>query len=215
MPAVDLVGAGARRRWARGPVPSACIAAKRALPQQFEAELLADAARLAGIAIARRRAEEALRGSEAKYRGLFEAVMEGVYRSTPDGRLVSVNPAFVQMLGFDSAEEVYALPSAAMLYWRAVDRADFTRQLELAGEMRNAESTLRRRDGSQIVVLESARALRDADGRVVAYEGTIADITERKRAEQAVFQEKERAEVTLQSIGDAVITTMRRAASTT
>jgi diguanylate cyclase (GGDEF)-like protein/PAS domain S-box-containing protein len=177
------------------------------LPQQFEAELLADAARLAGIAIARRRAEEALRGSEAKYRGLFEAVMEGVYRSTPDGRLVSVNPAFVQMLGFDSAEEVYALPSAAMLYWRAADRADFTRQLELAGEMRNAEFTLRRRDGAQIVVLESARALRDPDGRVVAYEGTIADITERKRAEQAMFQEKERAEVTLQSIGDAVITT--------
>lgn len=177
------------------------------LPQQFEAQLLADAARLAGIAIARRRAEEALRGSEARYRSLFEAVMEGVYRSTPDGRLVSVNPAFVRMLGFSTAEEVYALPSASMLYWRAADRAEFARQVELAGEIHNAEFTLRRRDGAQIVVLESARAVRDAEGQVVAYEGTIADITERKRAEQAMFQEKERAEVTLQSIGDAVITT--------
>ena len=177
------------------------------MPQQFEAELLADAARLAGIAIARRRSEEALRGSEAKYRGLFEAVMEGVYRSTPDGRLVSVNPAFVQILGYDSAEEVYALPSVTMLYWRPADRAEFSRQVELAGEMRGAEFALRRRDGTQIIVLESARAVRDGEGRVVAYEGSIADITERKRAEQAMFQEKERAEVTLQSIGDAVITT--------
>ncbi len=177
------------------------------LPTQAEAELLADAARLAGIAIERRRAEEALRGSEAKYRGLFEAVMEGVYRSTPDGRLVSVNPAFVQIVGFASPEEVYALPSASMLYWRPADRAEFTRQVELAGEIRNAEFALRRRDGAQIIVLESSRAVRDADGRVIAYEGTVADITERKRAEQAMFKEKERAEVTLQSIGDAVITT--------
>ncbi len=180
---------------------------ERGLPQQHEAELLADAARLAGIAIARRRAEEALRGSEAKYRGLFESVMEGVYRSTPDGRLISVNPAFVAILGFDNAEELYALPSVAMLYWRPADRAEFTRRIEADGEIRNAEFTLRRRDGAQIVVLESARAVRDAEGRVIAYEGTIADITERKRAEQAMFQEKERAEVTLQSIGDAVITT--------
>ena len=175
-------------------------------PGTGELQLMSDAARLAGIAIERRRAEAALRGSEAKFRGLFESVMEGVYQSTLDGRLISVNPAFVKILGYDTAEELYALPSAAMLYWRGIDRAAFVRLLESDGEVRNIEQTLRRRDGQQIVVLESSRALRDADGRIVAYEGTIADITERKRAEQAIFQEKERAEVTLQSIGDAVIT---------
>ncbi|MFO1426709.1 MAG: EAL domain-containing protein [Steroidobacteraceae bacterium] len=175
-------------------------------PERTTLELLADSARLAGIAIERRRSEEALRGSEAKFRGLFESVMEGVYQSLPDGRLLSVNPALVKMLGYGSAEELYALPSAAMLYWSPSDRAAFVRQVELAGEIRNAEFELRRRDGQQIVVLESARAVRDAEGRVVSYEGTIADITERKRAEQAIFREKERAQVTLQSIGDAVIT---------
>jgi diguanylate cyclase (GGDEF)-like protein/PAS domain S-box-containing protein len=175
-------------------------------PEKAWLELLADAARLAGIAIERRRAEEALRGSEAKFRGLFESVMEGVYQSLPDGRLVSVNPAFVKMLGYRSAEELYALPSASMLYWTPADRAAFARQVEVTGEIRNAEFELRRQDGQQIVVLESARAVRDAEGRIVSYDGTIADITERKRAEQAIFREKERAQVTLQSIGDAVIT---------
>ncbi len=176
------------------------------LPDREATELMADAARLAGIAIDRCRSEEALRGSEAKFRGLFESVMEGVYQSSAGGRLISVNPAFVKTLGYASAEELYALPHASMLYWNPADRGEFARQLEGTGEVHNAEFELRRRDGQQIVVLESARAVRDAEGRVVSYEGTIADITERKRAEQAIFREKERAQVTLQSIGDAVIT---------
>ncbi len=75
------------------------------------------------------------------------------------------------------------------------------------GEIRDAEFLMRRRDGQQVVILENARAVRDAGGHITGYEGTIADITERKRAEQAVFAEKERAQVTLQSIGDAVIST--------
>jgi len=181
--------------------------AEPGLPDRETSELMADAARLAGIAIDRCRSEEALRGSEAKFRGLFESVMEGVYQSSKGGRLISVNPAFVQVLGYASAEELYALPHVAMLYWNPADRGAFARQLESTGEVRNAEFELRRRDGQQIVVLESARAVRDAEGRTLSYEGTIADITERKRAEQAIFREKERAQVTLQSIGDAVITT--------
>ena len=69
------------------------------------------------------------------------------------------------------------------------------------------EVTLRRRDGTQVVALENSRGVRDGSGRIVGYEGTVSDITERKRAEQAMFAEKDRAQVTLQSIGDAVITT--------
>ena len=67
------------------------------------------AAQLAGIAIERRLAEEALRSSEAKFRGLFETIAEGVYQSARDGRLLSVNPAFVSLLGYASAAEMYAL----------------------------------------------------------------------------------------------------------
>ena len=177
------------------------------LPAHGEMQLLADAAQLAGIAIERRAADAALRSSEAKFRQLFENAMEGVYQSSRDGRLLSVNPAFVRMLGYSSAEELYALPSVSMCYWFPADRADFIRRLEAEGKIRNAEFRLRRRDGQQIVVLESAHAMRDDAGHVIGYEGTVADITERKQAEQAVFAEKERAQVTLQSIGDAVIST--------
>ncbi|MFO1457647.1 MAG: diguanylate cyclase, partial [Steroidobacteraceae bacterium] len=209
-----LLAAGVRATWsvpirgASGRILGAlgCFRAQAGAPDRETLQLLEDAARLAGIAIDRRRAEEALRGSEAKFRGLFESVMEGVYQSSIGGRLISVNPAFVEILGYRSAEELYALPSVAMLYWNPADRGEFARRLEAGGEVRNAEFALRRRDGQQIVVLESARAVRDAEGRTLAYEGTISDITARKRAEQAIFQEKERAQVTLQSIGDAVIT---------
>jgi diguanylate cyclase (GGDEF)-like protein/PAS domain S-box-containing protein len=158
-------------------------------------------------AIERRQAEEALRISEAKFRGLFESIAEGVYQSGRDGRLLSVNPAFVTILGYVSTAELYALPSVAMLYWNPADRTEFMRRVESEGEIRNAEFAMRTRDGQQVVILENARAVRDSGDRIVGYEGTIANITERKRAEQAIFAEKERAQVTLQSIGDAVIST--------
>ena len=177
------------------------------LPAPAEAAVMAHAAQLAGIAIERRLAEEALRSSEAKFRGLFESIAEGVYQSGRDGRLLSVNPAFVSILGYGSAEELYALPSVALLYWNPADRAEFMRRVEAEGEIRNAEFCMRTQDGQQVVILENARAVRDAGDRITGYEGTIANITERKRAEQAMFAEKERAQVTLQSIGDAVIST--------
>ncbi len=177
------------------------------LPTEAEAQIMARAAQLAGIAIERHRSEEALRSSEAKFRGLFESITEGVYQSGRDGALLSVNPAFVSMLGYATAAELYALPSAAALYWNPDDRAEFSRRVEAEGEIRDAEFLMRTRDGQQLVILENARAMRDPTGRITGYEGTLVDITERKRAEQAIFAEKERAQVTLQSIGDAVIST--------
>jgi diguanylate cyclase (GGDEF)-like protein/PAS domain S-box-containing protein len=181
--------------------------AEPGLPGAADAAIMAHAAQLAGIAIERRLAEQALRSSEAKFRGLFESIAEGVYQSGRDGRLLSVNPAFAAILGYGSAEELYALPSVALLYWNPADRAEFMRRVESEGEIRNAEFCMRTRDGQQVVILENARAVRDSGDRITGYEGTIANITERKRAEQAIFAEKERAQVTLQSIGDAVIST--------
>jgi diguanylate cyclase (GGDEF)-like protein/PAS domain S-box-containing protein len=172
-----------------------------------ELDLIAHVARLASIAIELWSAEVALRDSEAKYRGLYESVMEGVYQSTWSGQICSANPALVEMLGYDSAAELYALPSAAEIYWNPADRAALAQQIATRGEIRNAECLMRRRDGTQIVVLENARAVTDASGQVTGFEGTLVDITERRRAQQQVFEEKERAEVTLQSIGDAVIST--------
>ncbi|MBS0614842.1 MAG: EAL domain-containing protein [Proteobacteria bacterium] len=175
-------------------------------PTQRDQDLSARMSQLASIAIERRRSEDALRDSESKFRGLFQSVMEGVYQTTLEGRFLAVNRAFVEMFGYSSAEEVYAL-NAVDLYGNPNERETFARRLDAAGEVRNEEFNLRRKDGSLVTVLESSRAVRDVQGRCIGFEGTVVDITERKQAETAVFQEKERAQVTLQSIGDAVITT--------
>ena len=176
------------------------------LPSPRDQDLMSRMGQIAGIAIERRRSEDALRESEAKFRSLFESVMDGVYRTTRDGRLLVVNPAFVQMLGYSSAEELYEL-SAGSLYWYPSDRDTYVRRMEGDGEVRDEEYVLRRKDGSMLVVVDNGRAVRDKEGRLIGFEGAIADITARKKAETAVFQAKERAQVTLQSIGDAVITT--------
>jgi len=176
------------------------------IPLPRDHELMMRMAQIAGIAIERRAAENALRNSESKFRGLFESVMEGVYQTSRDGRILVVNPAFVNLLGYGSAEELYRVPVGG-LYWYPSDRDSFIRRMESEGELRNEELVLRRKDGSMVVVVDNSRVVRDKQGRVNGYEGTLTDITERKKAETAVFQAKERAQVTLQSIGDAVITT--------
>jgi diguanylate cyclase (GGDEF)-like protein/PAS domain S-box-containing protein len=176
-------------------------------PAGRDAELMARMTQLAGIAIERRRAEDALRVSEARFRGLFEHVVEGVYQSGPDGHLRAVNAALVRMLGFDSAEALTGLDSTRDLYVDPTLHGEFRRRLLRDGEVRNAEYELRRPDGRVITVVENARVVRDAAGAVQGFEGTISDMTERRRAELAVHAEKERAQVTLESIGDAVITT--------
>jgi len=175
-------------------------------PLKRDFELMARLTALASIAIERKRAEEALRRSESRYRGLFENVIEGVYRSSFQGRFEEVNPALVEMLGYERAEDVLALTLATEYYARPEDRAAIVEQLQRDGFVQHAEYEARRRDGSLITVVENARVVRDAHGEVVGFEGTIADITTRKRAELQLAAEKEKAQVTLQSIGDAVIT---------
>ena len=176
-------------------------------PGGRDSELMARMTQLAGIAIERRRAESALRKSEARFRELFEHVVEGVYQSAEDGRLKAVNPALVRMLGFDGPENLMALQSTRELYVDPQMHAFIHAKLLQEGELRNAEYELRRPDGQVLTVVENARVVRDSAGDLLGFEGTLWDITQRRRAELAVQSEKERAQVTLQSIGDAVITT--------
>jgi len=176
-------------------------------PTTDELDKLARMARLAGIAIKRQLDEEKLLSSESRYRGLFENVVDGVYIASRDGDIITVNPALVEMLGYDSVEDLKRAGRTTVLYVNPIDRERVFARLESEGVVKNFEYRLRRKDGAEIVVLENSRAVYDDDGEVVAHEGTITDITERKQAETRVFEEKERAQVTLQSIGDGVITT--------
>ena len=176
-------------------------------PTPDEIDKIGGMVRLAGIAIKRQLDENKLRSSESRYRGLFENVVDGVYIASREGDLMTVNPALVEMLGYASAEELKNAGRTTMLYVNPIDRERVFARLEAQGYVKNFEYRLRRKDGTEIVVLENSRAIHDEEGNVVAHEGTITDITERKVAETRVFEEKERAQVTLQSIGDGVITT--------
>ena len=176
-------------------------------PTTDELDKLGRMARLAGIAIKKQLDEQKLRNSESRYKNLFENVVEGVYIASRDGEIVTANPALVKMLGYDSVEDLKSAGPTTMLYVNPVDRERVFARLESDGVVKNFEYRLRRKDGGEIVVLENSRAVLDDDGVIIAHEGTLTDITERKQAETRVFKEKERAQVTLQSIGDGVITT--------
>ncbi|HXV41212.1 MAG TPA: EAL domain-containing protein, partial [Steroidobacteraceae bacterium] len=179
------------------------------MPSRRDLELVGRMAQLARIAIERRRSDDALRESEGRFRGLFDNVVEGVYQVTMDGYLLSANPALIEMLGYDSLEDLRNLGSTERLYVEPDKRRHLIEQLVRDGELVEAEYELRRKDGSVITITENARLNRDERGQPVGFEGTVTDITERKRVEQRFYEEKERAEVTLQSIADAVITTDR------
>ncbi|MEO8464081.1 MAG: EAL domain-containing protein [Gammaproteobacteria bacterium] len=175
-------------------------------PNTEEIDLITRLTQLAGIAIRRKQDETALRDSEARFRALFDNVVDGVYQAKPDGELLSVNPALVQMLGYDDAQELQRC-NMAHLFLDPKDRERLIAELTSYGRVRNYEYRLQTRSGRAIVVMENSRLVVDADGRPLYFEGTITDITQRKAAERALFNEKERAQVTLQSIGDAVVTT--------
>ncbi|UCD48878.1 MAG: PAS domain S-box protein [Phycisphaerales bacterium] len=132
----------------------------------------------------RREAEAALRRREEEYRSLFDRVPVGVYRTTPDGRILQANPALKRMLGYTQAD----LPqvSVAETYANRDDRRAWRELLEARGVVRDYEVQLRRADGSLIWARDTARVVRDEAGRVLYYEGSLEDITHRKEALEAL-----------------------------
>jgi PAS domain S-box-containing protein len=136
----------------------------------------------------RKRAEHALRRSEERFRNLFEGVLEGVYQSTPDGRILAANPMLLRMLGLNREAEMNDVNIAKDLYVNPLIRQRLLEQLEREDGFQNVEYELRRRDGAMITVLENARVVRDETGAVLYYEGTLTDITPRKRMEEQLRQ---------------------------
>lgn len=139
----------------------------------------------------RKQAQAALQLAEAKYRGIFENAVEGIFRSSPNGHYVEVNPAMATLYGFDSpqimCQEVTNI--SQQIYVNAEDRDRFKRLIEEQGEIKDFEYQVYRRDGIVFWISEWARAIRDTQGRLLYYEGSCVDITKRKREEEALKQQ--------------------------
>ena len=133
----------------------------------------------------RRRAEQAQREAEERFRSLFENATEGIFQSTTDGRYLSVNPALARMCGFASASEMISSVEdlGKEIYADPNVRAVFKHLIEKYGSVKDFEYEVRRRDGAKIWISENAHVVRNPDGEILSYEGTIEDITARKRAE--------------------------------
>jgi two-component system, cell cycle sensor histidine kinase and response regulator CckA len=130
-------------------------------------------------------AERAQQEAEKKLSLLFENAVEGIFQTTVDGQLLSVNPALARMCGYGSAAEMLATVHdiGKDFYADPQTRGEFQRAMEQNGAVEAFEYQLRRKNGALIWISENARVIRDADGNVTAYEGTMEDITERKRSE--------------------------------
>ena len=143
------------------------------------------------------------REKELRFTELFETLQEGVYFSTPEGRLLDANPALVSMLGYMEKRDLLAAEPAALnidpgqpVLGRAVDDR---------GGLRTREIKLRRKDGAAAVFLDSSRAVWDTSGNIIRYQGTLVDITEKRKMEQQLAQQEEFRARLLESFPDLIL----------
>ena len=126
-----------------------------------------------------------LKRSEDRYRYFFENSPIGIYRTTPDGRILLCNPKLLSMLGYDSFESIKNRNLEGEGSEPYYPRARFKELLKMQGEAEIAEAAWSKRDGSVIFVRERARAVKNKNGEIIYYEGRVEDITEHKRLQQA------------------------------
>jgi PAS domain S-box-containing protein len=153
-------------------------------------------------ALARDVTEE--RQRETRFTELFETLHEGVYFSTPEGKLLEANPALVQMLGYSTKEELLATDTSR-LNLDSSQPLVLGRSADDQGGIRTREITLRRKDGTPAVFLDTSRAVWDPSGKVIRYQGTLVDVTEQRRMEKQLRQQEEFQRHLLESFPDLIL----------
>jgi PAS domain S-box-containing protein len=154
----------------------------------------------------RREVENKLRVSEEKYRSIFENAIEGIFQTTPEGRVITANSTFVSMYGYDSPQEMInsITDIGKEFYVHPRDRERFKSICEMQGSVEGFEEQVYRKDRKKAWVSINARTVRDEKGKTLYYEGTIEDITQRKEMEVALRASEERYRTFIDSTTDGV-----------
>jgi PAS domain S-box-containing protein len=141
---------------------------------------------------------------ERRFTELFETLQEGIYFSTPSGELLDANPALVRTLGYSTKEELLSIDPAALNFHSEQSPA-LGHAADDGGGVRTREITLRRKDGTAAIFLDASRAVWDAAGQIIRYQGTLVDITERRQMEKALKQQEEFQRHLLESFPDLIL----------
>ncbi len=141
-----------------------------------------------------RQQDDALQDVERKYSNIVQHAVEGIYQTTPEGRIIRANKSLARILGYNSLEDLLAeAPNVSQrTYLHPERRAELLQRVEQEGQYTDQEFELVRRDGSHIWVSDNSRVVRGKDGKIEYYEGAIQDITPRKQAEEALAQSEEK-----------------------
>ena len=133
----------------------------------------------------RKAAEEATKKAEHKFRQIFEQAPEGIFKTSPDGQALSVNPAGARMLGYESSEEAVMLIQnlGNQVWMKPTERDAYIAELEAHGEIHEQTYQFKRKDGTPIWVLMTARRVLGSDGKTAYYQGYFENLSEQKRLE--------------------------------
>ena len=171
---------------------------------------LAESALIIFFIVQRRRkkvAEESLRKAEEKYRGIFEGALEGFFETSPEGHLLTVNPALAKILGYDSPEDATTtIRDVATQVWAEPDeRSRCMQLLEREGAVLSYQCRFRRKDGKPIWVSMNVRRVCDPDGRTSHLSGSLEDITGRKQADQSLRASEAKFRAIVENSHDGII----------
>ncbi len=144
------------------------------------------------------------REREARFTELFETLQEGVYFTTPEGRILDCNMALVRMLAYDTKEELLGVPVPA-IFVDASERDEQVRTLQQSATIRCQEVHLKRKDGMQVTCLDTSRAICDEGGRLVRLQGALFDITERRKVEERLQRQEEFGRRLVESFPDLIL----------
>jgi PAS domain S-box-containing protein len=144
------------------------------------------------------------REKERRFTELFETLQEGVYFSTPEGKLLDANAALVHILGYQTKEELLAI-APEQLSLNGNESPVLGRGSNDQGGVRTREIVLRRKDGTPAVCLDSSRAVWDGSGTIVRYQGTLVDVTEKRNMERAIGHQEEFRRRLLESFPDLIL----------